>query len=126
MNSFAFSTSMPPSVNSMFATDFKTKRRFISKDYAAWRKAEALSVGQSWRRSGSPKFENHLSLTVHLGLNYRSDIDGRLKALCDLLAHAIPDFPDDRYIDHITVERTPGIDGARVLIMQGYPPREAP
>lgn len=122
MTSFFFSVSMPPSANSMFATDFKTKRRFISKQYAAWRKVQAEALSDFWRLAGSPKFERHLSLTVHLGLNYQSDLDNRLKPILDLLGKAIPDFPDDRYIDRITVERTPGIEGARVLIVQGSKP----
>ena len=121
MNSFAFSVPMPPSVNAMFATDFKTKRRFMSKAYKAWRDAAGLSVALDWRRAGSPRFERHLSLTVHLGLNYASDIDNRVKPLLDLLAKSIPDFPDDRYIDRISVERVKGIDNARVLILQGAP-----
>ena len=119
MNTFAFSVPMPPSVNAMFATDFKTKRRFMSKAYKAWRDAAAMSVALDWRRAGSPRFERHLSLTVHLGLNYASDIDNRCKPLLDLLKHAIPDFPDDRYIDRISIERVKDIAGARVLIMQG-------
>lgn len=121
MNSFAFSVSMPPSVNSMFATDFKTKRRFMSKAYKAWREGAAKDVGDQWRRAGSPRFERHLSLTIHLGLNYASDIDNRVKPLLDLLAKSMPDFPDDRYIERISVERVKGIDGARVLILQGAP-----
>ena len=47
-----------------------------------------------------------------------------MKAVEDLLAKAIPDFPDDRYIDRISVERVPGMVGARVLIMQGCKPVE--
>lgn len=125
MNSFAFSVPMPPSANSMFATDFKTKRRFMSKQYSAWRKAAAQSVALDWRRCGSPKFERHLSLTIHIGLNYTGDISNRIKSIEDLLPHAIPDFPDDRYIDRITIERVKGIDGARVLILQAGPLEES-
>lgn len=123
MNSFAFSVSMPPSTNNLFATVMvKGKmRRIISRAYKAWRALEAPLVAEQWRKAGSPLFEKHLSLTIHLGLNYQSDIDGRCKAICDLLPHAIPGFVDDRYIDRITIERVKGIDNARVLILQGSP-----
>lgn len=120
MNSFAFSVSMPPSSNNMFAT--YNGRRIISREYKAWRALEEANLAIQWRRCGSPAFERHLWLTIHLGLNYKGDIDNRVKPLLDLLGKAIPDFPNDRWIDRITVDRSPGLDGARVLIMQGAPP----
>lgn len=120
MNSFAFSISMPPSANNMFATVIiKGKvRQIISRDYKAWKKGEAEKLVASWRAAGAPAFDRHLALTIHLGLNYKGDIDNRVKPITDLL-RAIPDFPDDRWIDRISVERVPGLNGARVLIMQG-------
>jgi Holliday junction resolvase RusA-like endonuclease len=121
MNSFAVSVPMPPSANMMFATDFKTKRRFRSKVYTAWRDSTAKAVKVEWQRQGAPKFEPPLALTIHLGLNYQSDIDNRIKPLLDLLDKSIPDFPNDRYIDRIEVERVKGLDGARLLIVQGAP-----
>jgi Holliday junction resolvase RusA-like endonuclease len=117
MNSFAFSLSMPPSANMMFATDFKTKRRFVSKEYKAWKALEGPQLTNNWRRAGSPKFVRPIMLTIHLGLNYQSDVDNRIKPILDLLS-AIPDFPNDRYIDRLEVERIPEIQGARVFIMQ--------
>lgn len=122
MNCFAFSVPMPPSSNAMFATDFKTKRRFITKDYAAWRRSAAGAVNEAWKKQGSPKFERGLSLTIHLGLNYQSDIDNRIKPLLDLLDKSIPDFPNDRYIERIEIERASDVTGARVLVMQLQPP----
>ena len=119
MNSFAFSISMPPSVNAMFATDFRTKRRFMSKEYSAWRNGESRAVHEAWVKAGKPKFERPVALTIHLGLNYKSDIDNRVKPILDLLDKSIPNFPNDRYIDRLTVERHRDIYGARVLIMQG-------
>jgi hypothetical protein len=106
----------------MFATDFKTKRRFITKDYAAWRKIEEPKVLAAWERAGSPRFDKHLSIEIHVGLNYRSDIVSREKGITDLLVKMIPGFPDDRYIDQAKIERSPGIAGARVLVMQIGPP----
>lgn len=119
MTSFAFSVSMPPSVNQMFATDFRTKRRFMSKAYSAWRETEKETVNQAWLTAGKPQFAPPLALTIHLGLNYQSDIDNRVKPILDLLDKSIPGFPNDRYIDRIEVERVKELSGARVLIVQG-------
>ena len=120
MNSFAFSVSMPPSANNMFATVvIKGKvRQIISRDYKAWKATEAHRLVQKWQAAGSPRFAKHLALTIHLGLSYRGDIDNRVKPITDLL-RAIPEFPDDRWIDKIAVERVQDIVGARVLIIQG-------
>lgn len=120
MNSFAFSVSMPPSSNNMFAT--YNGRRIISREYKAWRALEEQTVAKHWALCGAPKFNPHLSVTIHLGLNYKGDIDNRIKPLLDLLGRAIPNFPNDRYIDRISVERSPSTTGARVLIMQGNAP----
>lgn len=119
MNVFAFSVSMPPSSNGMFTTIvIKGRvRQIISRDYKAWKKVEADHLLSKWRAAGSPAFSPHLGLTIHLGLNYRGDIDNRVKPLTDLL-RAIPGFPDDRWIDRIEVERVQEIEGARVLIAQ--------
>lgn len=125
MNTFSFSTSLPPSSNMMFINVPRGQKglgRFPSPAYKAWRAKEAKAVADQWRRAGSPTFEPHLSLTVHVGVNYQSDVSNRLKAIEDLLPHAIPGFPDDRWIDRIAIERVPGLDGARVLIMQGCAP----
>ena len=124
MNSFSFSVSMPPSSNNMFATVIiKGKpRRITSRAYKAWRKLEAPNLQSQWERCGSPKFARHLSLKIHLGLNYQSDVANREKAITDLLVSTIPDFPDDRYFDRVCMIRVPGIEGARVQIIQGNPP----
>lgn len=123
MNSFAFSVPMPPSSNMMFinSPNAKGRGRFMSPGYKAWRKDAIVTIGNAWRLSGSPKFDKHLSVTIHVGLNYQSDISNRIKAIEDVLPLAIPGFPDDRYIDRITIERVKGIDNARCLILQGAP-----
>lgn len=122
MHYLAVSLPMPPTANNLFATDFKTKRRFITRDYATWKKDAAKVLFQSWEAQGQPRFDRHLVMTIHLGANYQSDISGRVKAIEDLLVQTIPDFPDDRYIDRIEIERVPGISGARVMIQQGVRP----
>lgn len=120
MNVLAVSLPMPPSSNNMFATF--NGRRIISREYKAWRAGVKTVINAAWLQQGKPKFEPHLSLTIHLGLNYRGDISNRIKAIEDALGNSIPGFPDDRYIDKIDIERTPGIDGARILIQQSVKP----
>lgn len=124
MNSFACTLPMPPSANNMFATDFKTKRRFITKAYAAWKKDASGTLIDAWSSQGQPRFDRHLAVTLHLGLNYRGDISGRVKAIEDLMVQTIPGFPDDRYIDRLEIERVPEITGARILVMQMAPRAE--
>lgn len=104
----------------MFTTIFVKgrARQIISRDYKAWKEAEGHRLVLKWQAAGSPRFDKHLSLTIHLGLSYRGDIDNRVKPLTDLL-RAIPDFPDDRWIDELSVKRVTEIKGARVLIVQG-------
>jgi Holliday junction resolvase RusA-like endonuclease len=118
VNVFATSLPLPPSVNALFATDFKTKRRFVSKDYAMWKRSAAGLLFEAWHKAGRPKFDKHLSLTIHAGLSYRRDVDGCVKAIADALVQNIPGFPDDRYIDRLEVERVPGMDGCRIMVQQ--------
>ena len=124
MNTFSITLPMPPSSNNLFATDFKTKRRFITKDYTKWRECAAKRIADSHAAQGAPTFDRHLQLIIHVGLDYRSDVCGRVKAIEDLLVKSIPGFPDDRYIDRLEVERVPGIKGARVQVIQLAPPQE--
>jgi hypothetical protein len=122
MNMLAFSLPMPPSTNNLFATDFKTKRRFITKAYREWRDEAEPLINLAWQRAGHPEFERHMSLTIHIGLTYIGDISGRIKAIEDAIGKAIPGLPDDRYYDRVVIERVPGLDGARVLLGQLAPP----
>ena len=46
---------MPPSVNQCYATNFTTKRRFISREYKEWKDEIKLIIGHSekkWRIVG--------------------------------------------------------------------------
>lgn len=125
MNVFAITLPMPPSANNMFATvTIKGKeRRIVSREYKAWRQEAGSVISNAWRSQGKPKFDKHLSLTIHIGLNYNGDISNRIKGVEDAIKESIPDFPDDRWIDRIEIERVPGIVGARVMVQQAQPPR---
>lgn len=78
----AFSVELPtpPSVNAMFATDFKTKRRFVTKDYAAWKKEAALMLMAQRARCAVGPVE--IAITVQ---ESRGDIDNRIKPTIDCL-----------------------------------------
>lgn len=106
-----FDLPMPPSVNACFATDFKTKRRFASKAYTAWKKAAADRLMEQYARYGAPTILKPIALTIRLGLNYQSDIANREKPLTDLLVANL-DMADDRYIERIVIERDQSIEGA--------------
>ncbi|MDH7638941.1 RusA family crossover junction endodeoxyribonuclease [Sphingomonas oryzagri] len=119
MNSFACTLPMPPSVNNMFAT--YNGRRIISREYKAWRLLAGKKIGEAWLSQGQPTFDRHLSLTIHIGLNYKGDISNRIKGIEDALGESIPGFPDDRYIERIEIERVREIEGARILVQQMAP-----
>jgi hypothetical protein len=110
-----FDLPMPPSLNGMFATDFKTKRRFASKAYTAWKREAGDALGAQYAAYGSPSVHKPVRLHIKLGINYQSDIANREKAITDLLVANI-DMPDDRYIDFLMIERDQSVTGAVVTI----------
>ena len=101
---------LPPSTNSLFATDFKTKRRFISKDYAAWKKNVAEILG---RYVALPKLEKPYAVHILVNINHRSDVDGRAKAVLDALTEASL-IIDDRWVEWLTIRRDNSVGGCRV------------
>ena len=110
-----FDLPIPPSLNSMFATDWKTKRRFKSKEYAAWQRKAGDALGAQYARYGSPSVHGPVSLTIRVNISHAGDISNRIKAVEDLLVANL-DMPDDRYIDDIRVIRDRTIEGAVVTI----------
>lgn len=100
---------LPPSTNSLFATDFKTKRRFVSKSYSVWKKAAASIL------AGHKPLAKPYAVHILVNINYRSDIDGRIKAVCDALVDA-GIICDDRYINSLRIDRDPSVEGCRVEI----------
>lgn len=105
-----FDLPVPPSTNSLFATDFKTKRRFISKDYAAWKKKTADILG---RYVALPKLEKPYAVHILVNINHRSDVDGRAKAVLDALSDAKL-IIDDRWVNTLRVDRDQTVEGCRV------------
>ena len=114
-----FDLPMPPSVNACFATDFRTKRRFASKAYTAWKAAAGERLMQQYNAYGAPAVHRPIALRIRLGLNYQSDIGNREKPLTDLLVAKL-DMADDRYIERIVIERDQSITGALVTVEGSY------
>jgi Holliday junction resolvase RusA-like endonuclease len=118
-----FELPLPPTTNSLFATDFKTKRRFISKEYAAWKRAAGALLREQYARYDSPEVLKPVHLRIQLNVNHQSDIANREKAITDLLVHTL-DMPDDRYIDRLVIERDREIEAAVVTIGEAVEDRE--
>lgn len=73
----------PPSVNGLYSTDWKTKRRFVSKKYAAWKKeAQAALLTQK-----TEFFKGRVKLELHLAKpdKRRRDVANYEKSATDFL-----------------------------------------
>lgn len=92
---------MPPSANTMFATDFRTKRRFLSKEYASWKKRAAETLS---RYAALPKLEKPYGVHIRLNLNHQGDIANREKACCDALVSA-GIIIGDQWINTLRIDR---------------------
>lgn len=77
----------PPSVNTCFATDFRTRRRFASKKYVLWQNTtEVLSMLQSARMiMGKVTIEYRLGPT---GSKRKTDVMNYEKPITDMLVKA--------------------------------------
>lgn len=86
MSGFSIYLPFPPSVNALYSTNFKTKRRFKSKKYEAW-SAEADTVILTF---GRPKQPLSGELLIEYGFhkpkgNYKRDLLNYEKAVTDWL-----------------------------------------
>lgn len=107
-----FTLPMPPSVNGMFATDFKTKRRFISKEYASWKKKADVEFRSQWGAYGIPA---PYGVHIRLNLDHRSDVDNRCKPILDLLVH-LDVIEGDQWVNTIRIDRDRTIPGCTVEV----------
>lgn len=114
-----FDLPMPPSVNAMFATDWRTKRRFATKAYSDWKRDATETLSEQYAAYGAPAVHRPVAVRLQVGLNYTGDVTNREKATTDLLCSVL-DMPDDRYIDRYLIERDQSVDGIRVTITGSY------
>ena len=91
----------PPTINTAFATDFKTRRRYKTPKYSAWI-AEALAELQEQEIK---RFDGDYCVEIYIPLKFRrsnADIDNMVKPTLDLLVKAGA-TPDDRYLYGVTI-----------------------
>lgn len=117
MVTFTVDLPMPPSANMLFPTDRKTGRRFLSKEYAAWKKTARDILLDAYAAAGSPTIGKPYAVHIDLNLNHQSDIANREKPLTDLLVATLPGFPGDQWVNRVVIERNRNIEAARIEVM---------
>jgi Holliday junction resolvase RusA-like endonuclease len=103
----------PPSANNLFAT--VGARRFKTKAYRSWIKSAGLEL--MIQRPPMLAEPVDIALDVEEASGRRSDADGKLKAICDLLVrHNV--IPDDSsvYVRSTSSRWVPGLKGCRITI----------
>lgn len=89
---------MPPSVNNLFVNNPRTRGRFPSAEYKAWRKEASVSL----TRYPHEVFEPNTHWQVHLNMFFanskinKCDLDNRIKPMVDLICEWYG--LDDRYL----------------------------
>lgn len=120
MNQLIIELPLPPSLNSAYGTDFKTRRRFQSKEMAAFKEH---TVPLARAIANQLDFDpHHKRLGVQLVFFFdtrasysRSDIDNRCKPTLDALASALG-FNDNQ-IDRIELRRGEFDGRSRTLVL---------
>lgn len=104
----------PPTVNTLFVNNPKTRGRFPSKAYKAWQEEAGKAL---LKQSPLPTFSGPISLTFTYGRpdKRRRDIFNLVKAPEDLLVkHGV--IEDDSLVEKGTVQWSPHVFGVRVEI----------
>lgn len=114
-----FDLPIPPSVNEL-TVNLKNGGRAKSAVYKRWIEEARWHVMIAWRNAGKPEWpaETPIALRLEVGLEgRRRDLGNCLKAVEDLLVANLP-IPDDRWNDHIVLERREDIPGvARLTVL---------
>lgn len=105
---------LPPSLNNAYASF--NGNRIPSRQLKAWKKAAKALVIEQWEQQGRPAISKPYALHYRINVNHQSDIGNREKCATDLLVATIPGFPDDKWVNRITIERDRSIDGAIVVV----------
>ena len=103
----------PPSSNSLFGTNWKTKRRFKTKTYEAWLKLADSEVSLAV----SHRFDDlvALKLTLCKPDKRKRDVSNFIKAVEDLLVrHGV--IRDDSYVHSVSATWSDDIEGCVVEI----------
>lgn len=96
-----------PSINGMYLSAHRNSKfgKTLSPVFKAWTKEVRPMIKRQWESQGKPLNAKHWGCRMVMGLNYKSDLDGRCKAMLDMLGKTIPDWCDDRWCDQIILER---------------------
>lgn len=108
----------PPSVNSLYATSWKTRRRFISKSYADWRsKADAATLAQGVE---TIRGEVVVDTVVERPKDRRRrDLENYTKALSDHLVRCGAIEDDSQIIDSRI--RWGDVEGCEITVTAALP-----
>lgn len=104
---------MPPSVNQLFATDFKTRRRFKTKEFAAWERLASTYMLLKPRL----EMQGDVVSVYAYGKpsNRRMDVANREKGVSDLLVkHGI--LKDDSQIVDIRLYWASDVEAGMVRV----------
>ena len=104
----------PPSVNGLYASNWKTKRRFKSKKYAEWLVEAELAIQQ--QKPEPIMGFVHVEITVGKPTKRKEDISNRIKAVEDLLV-SCGLIEDDSFIVCVMAMWNTGIKDCEVLVM---------
>ncbi len=109
---------VPPTTNSLFATNWKTKKRFKSKGYEDW-EVEALRAFTSQFPHGYPTIKGraHAHFRFHFSADHKRDIANFEKAITDFLVN-MDVIEDDCLIDRMVLERAEKGNGVYVTIFE--------
>mgnify|MGYP003680851693 CR=1 FL=1 len=102
----------PPSVNGLYATNFKTKRRFKSKKYTEWGNLALCHL------NGVPSIHGKVKVLDEVGRpdKRRRDVANYEKAVSDTLVTA-DILDDDSLIEEITL-RWADVEGVEITITE--------
>lgn len=105
MNSFTLALPIPTRLNAMYSNRSKPgqRGRMLSKEYVAWKKEADAAL---WSQKPLPSFLGRVAILIDCGeTKGLSDIDGRVKPLCDFLVkHKIIVNDDRRYVRMIIAQ----------------------
>lgn len=115
--SLAIDLPLPPSTNAL-TVNLTGGGRAKSAAYKKWLEEARWHTMMAWRGAGKPAWpEGPMSLRIEAGIaNRKRDLGNIEKPISDMLVKNLP-VPDDRWTDHILIERREDIPGiARVTL----------
>lgn len=95
-----FSVTLPPSVNNLYPT--VRGRRIKSRAYKSWLDRAGWDIVE--QLGHRPHVGGRVEVRLLVGVDHRSDIDGRCKAMLDLLV-TMGIIDDDCWVERLTIER---------------------